>query len=114
MPHTVFTEDGEAIEVNRHLDDLDPHDGNCTYIRHEHLVIGVRKGNTPTYPMIISTHYVLDPQTDIFMLQGMTTAEMPDYSLIVKVLGEVEWAKTVPLRIKHPGMTESAFSLSPL
>ena len=114
MPHAVFTEEGEAIEVNKHLDDLDPHDGNCTYIRHGNLLVGVRKATTPAYPMIVSTYYVLDPQTDIFMFEGMTTAEMPDYSLIVKVLGQIDWVKAISLRIEHPMMTEAVFSLASL
>jgi hypothetical protein len=89
MAFAVTTEDGEEVGVSDVLagDEWRCHEG--TYIRNGNELIGVRKMNTPAGQRIVCIYYLLDPQTDVFVLAGMTKAGLNGFDFKIQVVGEI-------------------------
>ena len=108
----VWTSDGEAVYVDCHLDDDDPTDPGCAYIRNEHLLAGVRTVSYGGKPVIATMYYVEDPKTGVFIHQGVVTGSLPDESFAIEIAGKITHAEDRPIPRSRHGHREARVRLA--
>ena len=107
----VWTTDGEAVHVDQHLDAEDPSDPACTYVRNGHLLAGMRTIVYGDKLMIATTYYVEDPQTGVFMHQGVVTGGLPDENFTIEVAGKIVHAEDRAIPRSQYGHRETRICL---
>ena len=107
----VWTNDGEAVYVDRHLDDDDPADPGCTYVRNGHLLAGMRPISYGGKLLIATMYYVQDPQTEVFMHQGVVTGGLPDESFAIEIAGKITHAEDRAIPRSRHGHRETRVRL---
>lgn len=85
----VITTDKERVRIKHLLVGDKWHPNLATYTRNKHVLQSMRAVNTPNRTLIVSCYYILDPKTNVFIFQGMASAELSGFEFRVEVVGNI-------------------------